>query len=75
MYKLNLEDQVKIMYDTITRKERLSGVHLCERCNAEGKRLFRYTKTEIFCADCIVASIKARERGVQYSIKKESDKK
>ena len=66
MYKPNLEDQVKIMYDAITRKEYISGVRICERCGTEGKRLFRYTKTEIFCADCIIAAIKARERGVLY---------
>jgi late competence protein required for DNA uptake (superfamily II DNA/RNA helicase) len=66
MYKINIEDQVKIMYDAITRKEYIKGIRTCERCGTEGKRLFRYTKTKIFCADCIIAAIKARERGVRY---------
>jgi late competence protein required for DNA uptake (superfamily II DNA/RNA helicase) len=75
MHKLNTEDQVKMMYDSVTHKEYLAGVRTCERCGTEGKRLFRYTKTEVFCADCIVAAIKAREKGVRYSIKREGNKK
>jgi late competence protein required for DNA uptake (superfamily II DNA/RNA helicase) len=66
MHETNIEDQVEIMYDAITQKEYISGVRLCERCGTEGKRLFRYSKTNIFCADCIVAAITARERGVRY---------
>ena len=70
MHKRSIEDAVKIMFDSVTHKEYLAGVRTCERCCTEGKRLFRYTKTKIFCADCIVAAIKARERGVQYKWEK-----
>jgi hypothetical protein len=66
MHKRSIEDEVKIMFDSVTHKEYLAGVRLCERCGAEGKRLFRYSKTEIFCEDCVIAAIQARERGVQY---------
>jgi late competence protein required for DNA uptake (superfamily II DNA/RNA helicase) len=71
MYKRSIEDEVKIMFDSVTHKEYLAGVRTCERCGTEGKRLFRYTKTEVFCADCIVAAIKAREKGVRYGIKRD----
>lgn len=75
MHKRSIEDEVKIMFDLVTHKEYLAGVRTCKRCGTEGKRLFRYTKTEVFCADCIIAVIKAREKGVSYSVKKEGDKK
>ena len=67
--------EVSILYESVTHKEYLAGIRTCERCGTKGKRLFRYTKTEVFCADCVVEAIKARERGVQYSIKREGDKK